>query len=114
MDNDQHPNIEILRQMRDALHGARGQRLRTERRALEWALNSLAVMALLNELRAGDGDTVTLCCDNPDFEGPDNVVECCADWTDWKDRRFTGDSLLDALTAAAGAKAKASTEGTPQ
>lgn len=57
--------------------------------------------AMLTALRRDEGDSITLLCDNPDFNGqPNNAVECCGEWTDWKDRRFTGDSLLLAVRAA--------------
>ena len=65
-----------------------------------------ALVATINYLRADEGDVVTLVCDNPDFNGqPNNAVDCCGGWTDWKDLRFTGDSLFAAVSAAAGAKA---------
>lgn len=55
----------------------------------------------INYLRGGEGDSVTIFCDNPDFNGqPERVVECCGDWTGWEDRRYGGDTLLGALNAA--------------
>ncbi len=56
--------------------------------------------SLIEQLRAPEGATVTICCDNPDFGGPGSVVEVCDDWTDWLPRRFEGDTVLDALRAA--------------
>lgn len=68
--------------------------------------NSSEFASLLYYLREGEGDSITLLCDNPDFNGqPNNAVECCGAWTDWKDRRFTGDSLVGAVRTAAVAKA---------
>lgn len=61
--------------------------------------------SLLNDLRRDEGDSVTLCCDNPDFGGPNNAIECNGAWTDWKDRRFEAESLLAAVRVAAHAKA---------
>lgn len=56
---------------------------------------------LVESLRAPEGHTVTLICDNPDFNGqPNSAVECCGDWTCWEERRFTGDNILEALQAA--------------
>lgn len=67
-----------------------------------------ALVATINYLRADEGDTVSLLCDNPDFNGqPSNAVECNGGWTDWTDKRFTGDSLFAALNNAALAKAVA-------
>lgn len=60
---------------------------------------------LVESLRALEGDTVTLICDNPDFNGqPNNAVECCGDWTGWDERRFTGGNILEALQAARAAR----------
>lgn len=65
---------------------------------------------MLNALRADEGDSITLLCDNPDFNGmPNNAVECNGAWTNWKDHRFTGDSLLLAVRAAYQARTVAPT-----
>lgn len=73
-----------------------------------------ALLATINYLRADEGDTVTLVCDNPDFNGqPNNAVDCNGSWTDWNDKRFTGDSLFTALNAAALAKAVATKTPAP-
>jgi hypothetical protein len=61
---------------------------------------SLETLNLINALRREEGHSVTLFCDNPDFSGPNNAIAVNGDWTDWKDRRFTGDTLLTALRAA--------------
>jgi hypothetical protein len=56
---------------------------------------------LVETLRANEGHSVTLICDNPDFNGqPNCAVDVCGDWTDWGQRRFTGDTILDALRDA--------------
>lgn len=65
----------------------------------------VAEMTAIHALRAGEGHSVTILCDNPDFDGPNNAVEVCADWTDWKERRFTGETLLEALQAAIAGRA---------
>lgn len=70
--------------------------------------NHTALVATITYLRADEGDTVSLLCDNPDFSGqPSNAVECNGGWTDWTDKRFNGDSLFAALNNAALAKAVA-------
>lgn len=70
--------------------------------------------AMLTALRREEGDSITLLCDNPDFNGlPNNAVECCGAWTDWKDRRFTGDSLLLAVRAAYLARLSNPQQGEP-
>lgn len=61
----------------------------------------IEMMRLINILRAGEGDSVTLICDNPDFNmGANCAVECNGAWTDWWDVRFEADTLLDALSRA--------------
>lgn len=45
-------------------------------------------IAALEFLRAHEGDSVTLLCDNPDGP-PDYAIECCGDWTGWAERRFS-------------------------
>ncbi|RWH31606.1 hypothetical protein [Mesorhizobium sp.] len=56
---------------------------------------------IIQDLRAGEGSSVEILCDNPDFNGqPNNAVICCGEWTDWQEIRFTGDSIDDALGAA--------------
>jgi hypothetical protein len=61
----------------------------------------ILLLEALNELRAEEGSSVTLLCDNPDFNGqPNNAIICNGEWTDWQDRRFTGDDLAEAIYAA--------------
>lgn len=59
-------------------------------------------LRLMDILRSQEADSVTLCSDNPDFNGqPNCLVICNGDWTGWEDRRFQADTVLDALRAAA-------------
>jgi len=58
---------------------------------------------LVDALRAPEGDSVTLLCDNPDGP-PNNAIECNGDWTDWNDRRFSGETILECLREAHSAK----------
>ncbi len=52
-------------------------------------------------LRADEGNSVEIVCDNPDFDGqPNSKVNCIGDWTGWVEQPFTGDSVLQALQAA--------------
>lgn len=56
---------------------------------------------LVERLRASEGNSVSLVCDNPDFNGqPNNAIDCCGDWTGWEDKRFTGETILDVLRSA--------------
>ncbi|RWD00132.1 MAG: hypothetical protein EOS58_30595 [Mesorhizobium sp.] len=59
------------------------------------------VWFLIDVLREAEGSTVTICCDNPDFNGlPNSKVIICADWTSWVDTEFTGENVLEALASA--------------
>jgi DNA-binding MarR family transcriptional regulator len=54
---------------------------------------------------AEEGATVTFTGDNPDFNGlPNSVVCVAAAFTNWDDRHFRAESVLDALRLAEGAK----------
>lgn len=64
--------------------------------------NAEEIVRLIDELRADEGDSVTIMCDNPDFNGqPNCAIECCGDWTGWLHKRFAADTLLDTLSMAA-------------
>lgn len=64
------------------------------------------LVSLVDTLRADEGDSVMLLCDNP--EGPpNNAVICNGGWTDYCDRRFDGETLIAALQAAVDAQATA-------
>ena len=59
------------------------------------------IVRLIELLRADEGDSVTILCDNPDFNGqPNCAIECCGDWTGWLHKRFAADTLLDTLSMA--------------
>lgn len=74
-------------------------------------VSRLQRVGLIDALRAGEGDSVTIFCDNADFEGPDNAVEVSGQWTEWEDRRFEGATLNQALTKALLAKGQADAKG---
>lgn len=76
--------------------------------ALAAVRDKLEYWAICEALRCVEACSVTLLCDNPDFNGqPNNAVECNGDWTDYKDVRFTGDTILGALQSALDALKKA-------
>jgi len=63
--------------------------------------------SLIETLRAPEGHSVTLMCDNPDFNGqPNCAIEVCGDWTNWHPKRFTGETVLDALRSARAAQSR--------
>ena len=56
---------------------------------------------LIDALTDGEGDTVTFCCKNPDFNGlPNECVTVNASWTDWQDRDFRADTRQACLEMA--------------
>lgn len=62
--------------------------------------NSGKEWAIIQELREEEGAAITLICDNPDFHGPSAGVDYCAECTGWHPQRFSGENVLEALTAA--------------
>lgn len=64
-------------------------------------------MRLILQITDPEGSSVTICAVNADFDGPNNVITVSDDWTNWDERRFTGDSLLDCLHAAVAARTSA-------
>ena len=78
-------------------------------RAYDHALeicHAVEAIRLIDRLRAGEANCVTMGADNPDFTGPNSVIDCNGDWTGFEDRRFTGNDLLDCLRKAAAARAE--------
>lgn len=63
-------------------------------------------MIAINDLRATEGASVTILCDNPEYSGAACAIEVCDDWTDYVNRRFEGDTVLVALTEALARKAE--------
>lgn len=53
---------------------------------------------IVEQLRAAEGNSVRIICDNPDFNSqPNCIVWCCGDWTDWHDEQFAGATIDEAL-----------------
>lgn len=67
------------------------------------ASDSLECWSLVEQLREPEGAEVHLFCDNPDGP-PNNALEICDHWTRWGNRRFQGETILDALRAAKAAR----------
>lgn len=64
----------------------------------------------IDRLRANEGASVEILCDNPDFNGqPNCAIQVSDDWTgtDWNFRRFEGDTLAECFAKAEEAKAAA-------
>ncbi len=52
------------------------------------------------QLTTDECDSVTIFAANPEFNGPNNAIECYGLWTDLIELRFVGDYLLDCLEKA--------------
>jgi hypothetical protein len=86
-----------------------------ERRMIEDALRTVA---LIDAIRADEGNTVTLICSNPDFNGqPNEAIKVSTFWKNdsglWGDRRFAGDTVLDCLRTAHAAMTSSDAPATP-
>lgn len=69
--------------------------------------NAEEIVSLIEELRAPEGASVLILCQNPDFNGQKNeAVVIQAPATNWKEERFDGDTLVEALRNAASALSK--------
>lgn len=58
-----------------------------------------SLMGIIDFLRGEEGDSVTLLSDNPEGQ-PNNAITCNGHWTNWKDKRFEGETLSDAVSGA--------------
>ena len=66
---------------------------------------ALEILELIDELRDGEGDSVTIYCDNPDFNNlPNNQIEVFGEWTNWHSQHVHGDTLKECLENALKAK----------
>ncbi len=72
----------------------------------------VAAMRYIEQLRADEGDSVTILCDDPEADSRDKrlAVECCGAWTDWRELRFYGESVLQCLAKAITARTTLQTE----
>ena len=60
-----------------------------------------AVVEPLDRLREAEGNSVEICCPNPEFDGPAQVIVVNADWGgEWWPRRFEGETVAECLKAA--------------
>lgn len=64
-----------------------------------------AAIRYLEELRLGEGDSVTILCDDPEAESTAMrmAIVCNGAWTQWEDRRFYGESIVQCLAKGVGA-----------
>ena len=70
------------------------------------AEDAINIVRMIDVLRNYEGDTVTIVCDNADFNGqPDRMIICNGMWTGWQDKTFQHDDLRECLRMAVEAKA---------
>ena len=64
-----------------------------------------AAIRYLEELRLGEGDSVTILCDDPEADSTARrmAIVCNGAWTQWQDRRFYGESIVQCLAKGVGA-----------
>lgn len=93
--------------------GAVGQIIANLRAAVEAPINqaehpAAAAMRMIEELRADEGNAVTILCNDPEANTTMEqcAVECCGHWTGFNDLRFYGESVTQALAHAMLAKAE--------
>lgn len=76
-------------------------RIERQRLALKDARVAIETLQIINTLRDEEGHSVTIVSDNADFNGqPNCLITCMGDWTNWEDRRFSGDTVIECLRAA--------------
>lgn len=70
-------------------------------------------VAIINELRSSYGASVEIHADNddPDTKEEQCVISVIGDWTQWNERTFYGESVLECLRAAMRAKGEAENIG---
>jgi hypothetical protein len=60
----------------------------------------LQCWTLVELLTKDEANSVTILSPNYDFGGAAVAIEANGDWTDWKDKRYEGDTILQCLDAA--------------
>lgn len=80
---------------------------KADAREMSEQIPKIVCMDLINRLRADEGDSVLILCDNPDGP-PNNAIECNGGWTLYEPERFSGETLIQCLAKAEEAKAKVS------
>ncbi len=68
----------------------------------EWG-NLMGIIGDIEQIRYSEGNSVTILCENPDAEEIDKqaAVDVNADFTDWDDARYWGQTWIIALAKAA-------------
>ena len=63
------------------------------------------VIGDLEQIRTTEGNSVTVCCDNPEAETVETqaAVDVCGDFTGWQEVRYRGKTWVEALRKAADA-----------
>jgi hypothetical protein len=66
----------------------------------------VAAMRYIEQLRANQGASVTILCDNEEatYRSEQMAIEVCDDWTGWEQWRFYGETVVQCLAKALGAR----------
>lgn len=64
----------------------------------------LRICNAIGELVAQELSRVTIINANPDFDGPNQIIEASGQWTGLEIRTFEGDDVAECLEAAVAAK----------
>lgn len=67
---------------------------------IEALKNAEYILQMIDHLRSEEASSVLIQNDNPDFGGPNCLIECNASWTGFNDEQFTGATLVEALATA--------------
>lgn len=60
----------------------------------------VAICNAIGELNADEASGVNILSANADFDGPNNVIEVTAEWTNWQSIRYEGNNVREALEKA--------------
>lgn len=64
-------------------------------------IEAVEIWATIKDLTEGEGNSVTVLCPNPDFNGqPNHAIKCNGDWTNWQDLRFAHDNRAECFRMA--------------
>lgn len=97
---------EIKRRLADVEALRRAEQGKLQREPINLAEHpDHAAIRYLEELRLGEGDSVTILCDDPEAESTSKrmAIVCIGAWTQWQERRFYGESIVQCLARGVGA-----------
>ena len=78
---------------------------------MAWLVEARKVVDAIDVLRAEEGSSVTICCDNPEPDSWNNAIDVVGDWTEWDETRAHGQTVLECLTDAVRMKRECESKG---